>query len=68
LLHHCITHIEANNLAFGGGIGAMVGGFVTRFDRGSATEDDRARIMPFLKSDPDVVQHDVGALRDAWYE
>ncbi len=63
-----IAHIEANNLAFGGGIGPMVGGFVTRFTRGSATEDDRASIATFLKSDPDVVQHQVGGLRDAWYE
>lgn len=63
-----IAHIEANNLAFGGGIGAIVGGFVTRFARGSATEDDRASIMTFLKSDPDVTEHQVGALRDAWYQ
>ena len=63
-----IAHIEANNLAFGGGIGPMVGGFVTRFARGSATDDDRASITTFLKSDPDVVQRQVGLLRDAWYE
>jgi len=63
-----IAHVEANNLAFGGGIGPMLRGFVTRFDRGSATEGDRARITTFLKSDPDVVRHDVGALRDAWYQ
>jgi uncharacterized protein YggL (DUF469 family) len=63
-----IAHIEANNLAFGGGIGPNVGGFVTRFVRGSATEDDRACTTTFLKNDPDVVQHGVGALRDAWYE
>src|SRR5690242_21482497 len=43
-----IAHIEANNLAFGGGIGPMVGGFVTRFDRGSATEDDRTCVATFL--------------------
>ncbi len=63
-----IAHIEANNLAFGGGVGPLVGGFVTPFTRGSATEDDRASIATFLKSDPDVVQHQVGGLRDAWYE
>lgn len=63
-----IAHIEEHNLAFGGGIGPMVGGFITRFERGSATEDDRACITTFLKSDPDVIQHDVGALRDASYE
>lgn len=62
-----IACIEANKLAFGGGIGPMVGGFVTRFDRGSATEVDRSSITTFLKSDRDVVQHQVGALRDAWY-
>ena len=30
--------------------------------------DDRASIATFLRSDPDVVQHQVGGLRDAWYE
>jgi len=63
-----IAHVEANNLAFGGAIGPMVAGFATRFDRGSATEEDRASITTFLQGDPDVVQHEVGALRDAWYE
>ena len=63
-----IAHIEGNNLAFGGGVGPMVAGFVTRFDRGSATEDDRASVTAFLTSDPDVARHEVGALRDAWYE
>jgi len=63
-----IAHIEAKNLAFGGGIGPIVGGFVTRFAHGSATEDDRASLRTFLKSDPDIVQHQVGSLRDAWNE
>ena len=61
-----IAHIEAQQLAFGGGIGPTVGGFVTRFGRGSATEDDRASVRSFLASDPDIVQHVIGELRDAW--
>ena len=32
-----IAHLEANNFAFGGVIGPVVAGFVTRFERGSAT-------------------------------
>jgi uncharacterized protein YggL (DUF469 family) len=63
-----LAHIEARQLMFGGGIGGgEVGGFVSRFDRGSATEDDRASVSAFLASDPDVVRHVVGELRDAWY-
>ncbi len=63
-----IAHIEAHHLAFGGGIGPTVGGFVTRFGRGSAAEGDRASVTSFLASDPDVVHHEIGDLRDAWYE
>ncbi len=63
-----IAHIEAHQLAFGGGIGPTVGGFVTRFGRGSATEGDRASVTVFLADDPDVVEHEIGDLRDAWYE
>jgi len=62
-----IAHIEAQQLAFGGGIGPTVGGFVTRFGRGSATEEDRASVTSFLASDPDILKHVIGELRDAWY-
>ncbi len=62
-----IAHIEAHELAFGGGIGPTVGGFVTRFGRGCATEDDRACVGSFLASDPAVIQHSMGELRDAWH-
>lgn len=37
------------------------------FSRGSATEYDRASVAAFLASDPDVVRHVVGELRDAWH-
>lgn len=60
-----IAIIEAHQLAFGGGIGATVSGFVTRFERGS---EDRACVIAFLASDFDVVRHEIGELRDAWYE
>ena len=63
-----IAHIEAHHLAFGGGIVPTVGGLVTRFGRGSATVNDRASDSSFLTSDPDVVHHEIGDLRDAWYE
>lgn len=63
-----IAAIEAQQLAFGGGVGTEINGFVTRFARGSATADDRTRVSAFFASDPDVVQHEIGGLRDAWYE
>jgi len=63
-----LAHIEARKLAFGGGIGGGdFGGFVARFGRGTATNDDRASVAAFLASDPDVTRHVVGELRDAWY-
>jgi hypothetical protein len=60
-----IAHIEAQHLAFGGGIGPRVGGFATRFRLGSATAYDRASVIPFLTNDPDVTHHRIGDLRDA---
>ena len=60
-----IAHIEAQHLAFGGGIGPRVGGFATRFSRGSATADDRASVISFPTNDPDVTHHRIGDLRDA---
>jgi uncharacterized protein YggL (DUF469 family) len=63
-----IAQIEARHLAFGGGIGPTVGGFVSRFGRASATEGDRARIIAFLAGDPGVLQHEIRDLRDAWDE
>lgn len=63
-----IAIIEAQQLAFGGGIGTTISGFVTRFARGSATANDRACVIAFFAADPDVVRHQIGDLRDAWYE
>lgn len=54
-----IAHIEAHKLEFGGGIGTTVSGFVTRFGRGSATQEDRERVTSFFGGDPDVVQHKI---------
>ena len=61
-----IDVVEKRKLAFGGS--ARLDGFVTRMGRGSATEDDRAALAAFLEGDAAVVRHEVGALRDAWYQ
>lgn len=65
-----IDVVEARELAFGGGAGRddKLDGFVTHMGRGSATEDDRAALAAFLKGDAAVVRHEVGGLRDAWYQ
>lgn len=63
-----IIAVEARTLGVGGGGGrdGKFEGFVTRFGRGSATEDDRAALATFLEGDDTIVRHEVGALRDAW--
>ncbi|MBZ4417867.1 YggL family protein [Myxococcus sp. RHSTA-1-4] len=65
-----IVVVEARKLAFGGGGGRdeKFEGFVTRMGRGSATEDDRTVLAAFLAGDDAIVRHEVGALRDAWYQ
>lgn len=70
LLDRLIDVVEARRLGFGGGAGRddKLEGFVTRMGRGSATEDDRAALAAFLAGDDAVVRHEVGALRDAWYQ
>jgi uncharacterized protein YggL (DUF469 family) len=55
--------IEKRGLAFGGG----EEGFITKFGRGSATEEDRAAVSAWLKEQPGVERVVVGALEDAWY-
>lgn len=55
--------IEARGLAFGG----SEEGFVTRYGRGSATEEDRAAVSQWLAQRPGVERVVVGPLQDAWY-
>jgi len=55
--------VEARGLAFGGG----AEGFVTRFGKGSATEDDRAAVEAWLAAQPEVLRQTIGPLEDAWY-
>jgi uncharacterized protein YggL (DUF469 family) len=64
-----IQAVEARQLAFAGGAGRdhKLSGVVTRNGRESTTEDDRAALAAFLASENIVVQHEIGALQDAWY-
>jgi uncharacterized protein len=62
--------IEANGLQFGGG-GSQNSwdGFVTLdAKRGSATELHREKVGEWLKANPKILEYEVGALTDAWYE
>lgn len=63
-----ISFVESRDLGFGGGVGpAKLDGFVSRFGRGSATEDDRLAMADFLEGDTAIVRHDVGGLLDGWH-
>jgi uncharacterized protein YggL (DUF469 family) len=67
-LDRWIDIVEARRLAFGGGgSDGEFGGFVTRAGRGCATDEDRSALKAFLESDPAVLHHEVGQLRDSWY-
>lgn len=55
--------IERRGLAFGGG----EEGYVTKFGRGSATEEDREAALKWLNERSGVERVAVGALEDAWY-
>ena len=58
-----LQFIESRRLAFGGG----EEGYVTKFARGSATEDDRDAVRGWLEARPEVEHLVVGPLEDAWY-
>jgi uncharacterized protein YggL (DUF469 family) len=58
-----IEQIELRGLAFGGN----EEGYVTKFGRGSATEEDRAAIRAWLEARPEVGSVALGDLEDAWY-
>jgi uncharacterized protein len=55
--------IEKRGLAFGGG----EEGFITKFGRGSATEEDRKAVSAWLEKQPGIERIVVGSLEDAWY-
>ena len=55
--------IEERGLAFGGG----EEGFITKFGRGSATEEDRTAVSRWLEQRPGVERVVLGPLEDAWY-
>ena len=55
--------IEKRELAFGGG----EEGYITKFGRGSATEEDRDAVSMWLNRQPGVERVVVGPLEDAWY-
>ncbi|MDZ7288872.1 MAG: YggL family protein [candidate division KSB1 bacterium] len=60
--------IEAKRLMFGGGGNESVwSGFVTLDRRGSATEQHRQFVQHWLQSQPQIVEHYVGPLIDAWH-
>ncbi|MBS0467377.1 MAG: YggL family protein [Proteobacteria bacterium] len=42
-------------------------GFVTTFERGSVTDDDRQAAHAWLAAQPEVGEATVSALMDAWY-
>jgi uncharacterized protein len=58
-----IELIEGRDLAFGGG----EEGYVTKFGRGSATEEDRNAIRVWLEAKSGVRNVVLGPLEDAWY-
>ncbi|MET0344494.1 MAG: 50S ribosome-binding protein YggL, partial [Polyangiales bacterium] len=67
-LDRLVDFVESRGLGFGGGpVDGHFRGFVSRYGRGSATDDDRAAFTAFLEGDPAIARHDVHALRDAWH-
>jgi uncharacterized protein YggL (DUF469 family) len=56
--------IEPRLLAYGGGIGS---GFVAKFGRGSASEEDRASVQNWLLVRPEVKDVNAGPLVDVWH-
>lgn len=64
-----IVAINAENLAFGGGLSSKrLSGFVGSNKRyGSATEEDKAKLLAWLKSQPQVANVELGEIIDANY-
>ena len=61
--------IEGNGLLCGGGGGPdVLEFFVHRASRGTATEADRQAVAAWAGEQPEIVEHAVGSLIDAWHE
>jgi hypothetical protein len=58
------SHIEPRNLALAGWIEE---GFVCRYGRGSASNEDREAVKVWLTAQAEVASVAVGDLIDAWY-
>jgi uncharacterized protein YggL (DUF469 family) len=63
--------LESRDLLAGGFGGRMplleTGGYVARTGRGSASEDDAAAVVEWLRARPEVRDARAGQLLDAWY-
>ncbi len=55
--------IEKRGLAFSGN----EEGYITKFGRGSATEEDRKTVSAWLKERSGIDRVTLGSLEDAWY-
>ena len=55
--------IEKRGLAFSGN----EEGYITKFGRGSATEEDREAVSAWLTERPGIDRVTIGPLEDAWY-
>lgn len=60
--------LESNGLGFGGSGHHEWEGFVAVDRRGSVTEEQRRHVDDWLKNHPQVVEHQISELRDAWYD
>lgn len=62
-----LSEVETNGLGFGGGGNHEWEGFIAMMERGSTTEEHRTLVGNWLSANPNVVEHEVGPLEDAWY-
>lgn len=64
-----IEFVESRGWAFGGGSldGLGIAGYLSQFDSGTLTEQDRAASEEWLAAQPWVASHQVAPLSDAWY-
>lgn len=57
--------IVPRDLAYGG---SVEGGFVSRFGRGSTTQEDRDAVSAWLRARVDVTSASVGPMEDCWHD
>jgi uncharacterized protein len=65
---YIVEAIESHGLVFGGGGHHKWEGFITLDQRGSTTEDHRQQVASWLSKHQDILEFNVGELRDAWYD